>query len=103
MSAGQLLTELGLNIVQAALPAILLSLATGVTGFAARIGFVTLVGVLAAITTNVEYWNWYGFPGNYTVAYIADKIIGFLVVELVVAALVRKSWAMPALVTTRAA
>jgi hypothetical protein len=89
MSAGQLLTQLALNIVLALLAAFLLSLASGLTSFGARTGFVALLGVLAGLATNVEYWIWYGFPANYTAAYIADKIIGFLVVGVVVAAITR--------------
>jgi hypothetical protein len=89
MSPRQLVAELGLNIVQALLAAILLTLAAGLTSFGARVGFVVLLGVLAGLSTNVEYWNWYGFPASYTTATIADKTIGFLIVGLVVAALVR--------------
>src|SRR2546423_521099 len=58
--------------------------------FGARAGFITLVGVLAAITTNIPYWNWYGFPTSYTVAYMFIEIIGFLVAGLVAAAVLRK-------------
>jgi len=30
--------------------------------FTSRLGFTVVAGVLAAIGTNVSYWNWYGFP-----------------------------------------
>lgn len=86
MSAGQLIVELTLNIAQALLAAWLLSMATGLNGFGTKVGFVGLLGTLAAITTNIEYWNWYGFPGRYTAAYVFDKVVGFLVVGMVVAA-----------------
>ena len=59
--------------------------------FGARVGFVVVAGVLAAIATNVSYWNWYGFPGTYTVAYIVTQIVGFLCAGLVIA-LVLKNW-----------
>ena len=62
---------------------------TRLTGFGARVGFVTLAGVLAAIATNVSYWNWYGFPTLYTCAYMFTQVIGFLCAGLV-AALVLK-------------
>ena len=45
--------------------------------FAGRVGFVTMAGVLAAIATNVSYWNWYGFPTNYTAAYMLIQVVGF--------------------------
>ena len=46
------------------------------------------------MTTNLEYWNWYDFPGNYVAGYMVTQIIGFTLVGLVVAALV-KSEAAP--------
>lgn len=57
-------------------------------------GFVVVLGVLASLTTNLEYWNWYDFPGNYVAGYMVTQIIGFTLVGLVVAALV-KSEAAP--------
>src|SRR4029453_16072449 len=43
---------------------------TRIGSFACRVGFVLVAGILASITTNVSYWNWYGFPGVYTPRYI---------------------------------
>jgi len=63
---------------------------TRVGSFASRVGFVLIAGILAAITTNVSYWNWYGFPGVYTVSYILIEIVGFVLVGIVAALLLRK-------------
>jgi len=89
MMTGQLVNECLLNIVQALILAFLLTLAPGLTGYVSRVGFVVLIGFLAGITTNVEYWNWYGFPANYTAAIVADRLVGFLVVGLIAAAFVK--------------
>lgn len=89
LSLSQLLTEFGTNIVQGILAAFLLSLATGLRSYVARVGFVAVAGLLAGITTNTSYWNWYGFPGSYTVAYAFTEIVGFLCVGLVAAAIVK--------------
>jgi hypothetical protein len=40
---------------------------------------------LGAITTNIPYWNWYGFPSNYTTAYMFSQIMGYLCVGIVAA------------------
>jgi hypothetical protein len=40
---------------------------------------------LAAIASNVSYWNWYGFPYVYTAGYMFIQIIGFLCVGIVAA------------------
>ena len=57
--------------------------------FAARWRFITLAGILAAISTNISYWNWYGFPGTYTLAYVCTVAMGFVFAGLVAAAIVK--------------
>jgi hypothetical protein len=81
--------EFATEFLEALLAVFLLS-QTRLTTFGARVGFVTLAGVLAAIATNVSYWNWYGFPAVYTAAYMFIQFVGFLCVG-VVAALVLKN------------
>jgi hypothetical protein len=88
-----LLTELSTNIIQVLLAVILLG-QTSLTSFAARWRFIAVAGVLAAISTNISYWNWYGFPGNYTLAYICTVAMGFVVAGLVAAAIVKPSQAV---------
>jgi hypothetical protein len=102
MSPKQLIIQFVLVVVEAMLAAWLLSLTTHTT-FGSRVGFVLVLGVLMALATNVEYWDWYGFPTNYTAAYMLDKVIGMLIVGLVVAAMTRKRVSAPVLQTTRAA
>lgn len=83
-----LAVELGTNILQVLLAVILLG-QTSLVSFASRWRFVTLAGILAAISTNVSYWNWYGFPGSYTLAYICTVAMGFVFAGLVAAAIVK--------------
>src|SRR5262245_56674417 len=63
---------------------------TRIGSFAGRVGFVLTAGILAAITTNVSYWNWYGFPGIYTASYILIEIVGFVLVGVLAALMLRK-------------
>ena len=63
---------------------------TRVARFAGRIGVALVIGVLAAISTNVSYWNWYGFPSVYTASYMCIQIVGFLLVAVVAAFLLSK-------------
>jgi len=90
LTAGQLITEFLTELIEAFLVVFLLA-QTQIRSFAGRVGFVTVAGILAAITTNIPYWNWYGFPGNYTVAYMSIEIIGFLVVGIVAASLLKNA------------
>jgi hypothetical protein len=62
---------------------------TRLQNFAARLGFIVVTGVIAAVATNIPYWNWYGFPGIYTASYITMQIIGFVVAGSVAAATIK--------------
>jgi hypothetical protein len=84
-----LAVEFSTEVLQAILVIWLLA-QTRIGSFAGRVGFVLIAGILAAITTNVSYWNWYGFPGVYTASYILIEIVGFLLVGIVAALLLRK-------------
>jgi hypothetical protein len=63
---------------------------TRIVTFGGRVGFVTAAGIMAGIATNVSYWNWWGFPGNYTAAYIFIQVVGFFLVGLVAAIMFRR-------------
>ena len=73
-----------------AILAVFLLAQTHIGSFAGRVGFVFVVGILAAIATNVSYWNWYGFPGVYVASYMFITVIGFLCVGIVAALVLRK-------------
>jgi hypothetical protein len=94
LSPAQLLTECATNIVQVLLAVLLLGM-TSLTSFAARWRFVTVAGVLAAISTNISYRTFYGFPGNYTLAYMCIIAMGFVFAGLVVAAMIKPGAGMP--------
>jgi hypothetical protein len=84
-----LVREGALNVLEGLLAAWLLAWASGGKAYSGRAGFVVVLGALAAVTTNVEYWNWYDFPGTYIAGYMVTQIIGFTLVGLVVAAFVK--------------
>ena len=88
LTAAQMITELVIEMLEALLAAVLLS-RTRIPTYWGRVGFVTLLGLLAAMATNLSYWNWYGFPSDYTFVYIMIEIVGFLCIALVAAKLVK--------------
>ena len=81
--------EFGAELLEAILVAFLL-VQTRIVSFSGRVGFVLVAGILAAITTNVSYWNWYGFPCVYTASYMFIQIVGFLLVGVVAALVLPK-------------
>jgi hypothetical protein len=86
---GRLLgVEFATEVLEAILVVFLLS-STQLLTASSRILFVTIAGVMAAIATNVSYWNWYGFPKRYTLCYMFIQIVGFFLVGVVSAFILR--------------
>jgi hypothetical protein len=81
--------EFGTELLEAILVVFLLA-QTRIASFAGRVGFVLVAVILAAIATNVSYWNWYGFPCVYTAGYMLIQIVGFFLVGVVAALMFRK-------------
>jgi len=84
-----LAVEFSTEVLQAILVIWLLA-QTRIGSFGGRVGFVLIAGILAGITTNVSYWNWYGFPGVYTASYILIEIVGFVLVGVAAGLVLRK-------------
>jgi hypothetical protein len=82
--------EFATELLEAILVVFLLA-QTSIAGFGGRVGFVLVAGILTAIATNVSYWNWYGFPSVYTASYMLIQIVGFFVVGIVAALVLRKT------------
>lgn len=90
MNMGKFLTvEFVTELVEAWLAVWLLA-QTRIITFGGRVGFVTAAGIMAAIATNVSYWNWWGFPTAYTASYIFIQVVGFFLVGLVAAIMFRR-------------
>jgi hypothetical protein len=80
----EFVTELAESIL-----VVVLLVQTRIASFGGRVGFVFVAGILAAITTNIPYWNWYGFPTVYTASYIFIQLVGFLCVGIVAGLILR--------------
>ncbi len=90
MSPRNLIVEFFTEVVESLLAAWLLA-QTVIAAYAMRVAFVTVIGVVGAIVTNIPYWNWYAFPMDYTLAYSAIEIVAFLAAGLVMAWLLKPS------------
>jgi len=85
----RLIIQFATDVAEALLAVFLLA-QTGINGFGGKVGFVLTAGILAAITTNIPYANWYGFPKDFTLGQMITQILGFLLVGIVAALLVKK-------------
>lgn len=80
--------QLVIQILEALLAAFLLSQAP-IRSYSGRVLFVTVAGILASCSTNLEYWNWYGTPAVYVAGYMSTQIVGFLIAGLITARFIR--------------
>ncbi len=86
---GKLLArEFAFQFVESLLAAYLLAQAA-LSSYLKRVVFVTIIGVIVAITTNMSYWNWYGFPKLYTMSYMFTQAMGYLCAGLVIACILK--------------
>lgn len=91
MMPKQLLIELLSNIIGALVAAYLLAKAVGgIAGFGGRVLFVLLLGLFASLAIDISYWNWYGFPGSYTLATIVDQVVSWGLAGLVMGAIIKR-------------
>jgi len=80
--------ELGTDILEGVIAALLLSVALGspaMAGFFGRVGFVTALGTLAWVAVILSYRIWYGFPTTYVIGEAFDQIGSGFVAGLVLA------------------
>jgi hypothetical protein len=90
MAMGKFLTIEFITELIEAFIAVWLLAQTRIVTFGGRVGFVVAIGILAAISTNVSYWNWWGFPTVYTASYMFIQFVGFFLVGLVAAIMFRR-------------
>jgi hypothetical protein len=93
MSPRQLLTELASNVAAALLAALVLTQVR--SGYLGRLLVVTLMGVFGFVSISVSYWNWYGFPLDFSTGEAIMEIVGWFLAGLVLAAIVRPRVAAP--------
>jgi hypothetical protein len=73
------------NVLGALLAAFLLAAAgAGAAGWATRLGYGVALGAFASVAIDFSYWNWYGFPGVYTLAQLTDAVVGWALAALVI-------------------
>jgi hypothetical protein len=84
----QLLVEFITEIFEAFL--IVLLLPATFTTVSARTGFAATMGLLAAVVTNIPYWNWYHFSAAYTASYMLVQIVSFTIAGAVAGLILRR-------------
>lgn len=90
MTPGQLFREFAANTAWCLIAGVLLAVASPrLPAFGMRVLFVAAMGLISGLDIYVSYWNWYGFPGNYTAAVMFDEVIGFALAGAVLGAFIK--------------
>lgn len=87
MSTSFMAVELLSNILSCIIAAFVISLT--VSSFFGRIISSTIFGVVAWLSIDVSYWNWYGFPTDYITAQGVGHLVGWLLAGIPIAALIK--------------
>ena len=88
MSPWTLGIQFGTDVFCGLLGAIL-AVASGAATFRKRFVLVSLLGLAPVLASEIPNWNWYRFPIDFTFAAMVENVVGFIVVGLIVAAIVR--------------
>ena len=75
--------EFAINVLSAWIVAFVLALAP--MAFGRRVLVAGLMGVFGWLVINMPYWNWYRFPLDFTLASLAEQLIGWLLAGAVMA------------------
>lgn len=90
MTPERLGMQFGIDVVLALLSAMLLAQAApALPSYVLRLFFMLLIGMIAGIAVPLPYWNWYGFPSDFTLSAVGEQVIGFILAGIVIAAIVR--------------
>lgn len=80
---------LGLYFLSALLAALLLKSAN-LKSFVARVLFVLGLGAFVGVTADLSYWNWMGYPTDWSLVNAADHVVAWLLVGIVLAIALRQ-------------
>jgi hypothetical protein len=91
MGVGVMVSGFVIDLLSAMLAAALLSCAAGgcCDTYFKRVGFVASLGVFLGLMAHGTYWNWMNFPADYTLLFIVDVVIGWTLVGLAIAGVVK--------------
>jgi len=78
------------GLAGAGLLAWVLAMTAGATTFLHRALLVVAISLFASVIYEIPYWNWYGFPTDYSIAHAAGWIVSWSAAGLAMAALIKR-------------
>jgi hypothetical protein len=90
MMPRQMVVGVILDIIAACIVAWFLARSTAMSAaYIARVAYCGMFGIFVAFFTHLSYWNWMGYPGDFTSGLIVDGILSWLLAGLGIAAVVK--------------
>ncbi|MGH9747924.1 MAG: hypothetical protein ACRD59_17655 [Candidatus Acidiferrales bacterium] len=85
-----LVNQFLIGLVAALMIAWILAATASATSYGTRIMIVIAIGLFAEIYIDMPYWNWYGFPMNYTIGHLLGGVLSWAIAALAMAAIVKQ-------------
>jgi len=90
MPVSQMVIGLVLFFISAYIASWFLSRSTAAaSGYIVRVSFCGMLGLFISISTHILNWNWMDFPFDYTLSWVLDSVVGWLLAGLGIAAIVK--------------
>lgn len=90
MNTGQIIIGLIISIISAYFTSWFLSRSTAVAySYLARVAYCGMLGILISVAVHLVNWNWMDYPADYTIGWIIDTVIGWLILGLVISAIIK--------------
>jgi hypothetical protein len=90
MMPRQMAVGIILDIIAACIVAWFLARSTAMNAtYLSRVTYCGMFGIFVTFFTHLSYWNWMGYPADFTTGLIVDAIVSWLLAGLGIAAVVK--------------
>ena len=90
MMPSQMIVGIIISIMSSFIACWFLSRSTAVnSSYFARVAYCGMLGVFVSLVSHLVNWNWMGYPLDYTIAWIMDAVIGWILAGLGIAAIMK--------------
>jgi hypothetical protein len=90
MNPSQMIVGLIISMLSAFFVSWFLSRSTAAAStYIARVAYCGMLGIFVSVSVHMVNWNWMGYPLDYTVAWIIDTVIGWLIAGLAIGAVIK--------------
>ncbi|MBI5021314.1 MAG: hypothetical protein HZB59_07765 [Ignavibacteriales bacterium] len=90
MMISQMIVGIIISIISSYLAAWFLSRSTAASSnYFARVAYCGMLGIFVSLVSHIVNWNWMGYPMDYTVSWIMDAVIGWMLAGFGIGAIIK--------------